>query len=81
MVSTKFDAKESVKISDILEFHQNKEFGTVETAPKMKRKEVETISTTLVTKENEKVAMEYHDYVADKKHLYQNIFEQTKVSV
>ncbi|WP_075344359.1 NRDE family protein [Tenacibaculum agarivorans] len=47
----------------ILKFHQDENKGNVEISPKMKRKRVETISTTVVQKMNTDVSVSYVDYV------------------
>ncbi|MGY5355591.1 NRDE family protein [Wenyingzhuangia sp. IMCC45467] len=62
----------------VLAFHQNETLGSVEVAPKMKRNVVETISTTLVVCKNNKLSMEYYDYVNDKALKYKHLFTPIK---
>ena len=59
---------------EILDFHQNEQLGCVETALKMKRSRVETISTTSVLKEGEELSMHYHDYVTETVKEYKDLF-------
>lgn len=47
----------------ILDFHTNKDLGTKETSPKMKRKFVETVSTTSVIKKEDEISMQYFDFI------------------
>ncbi|MGY5351906.1 NRDE family protein [Wenyingzhuangia sp. IMCC45533] len=63
-----------IKPIDVLKFHQNKDFGNAETTIKMKRDLVETVSTTMVIKEDKSLHMNYFDYVNDKELNYTNIF-------
>lgn len=49
----------------ILEFHQNENLGNAEISPKMKRDFVETVSTTSIKKENNKVEIMYFDFLKD----------------
>lgn len=60
----------------VLEFHQNEDLGDVETAPKMKRDLVETISTTMVVKDGLELSMEYYDYTVDEKRSFSNLFSE-----
>lgn len=52
-----FDSKK------IIEFHQDKTKGNSEVSLKMKRKLVETVSTTCVEKSLEEISMQYVDYI------------------
>ncbi|QMU65698.1 MAG: hypothetical protein GKR88_16380 [Flavobacteriaceae bacterium] len=52
---------------EVMRFHQDTERGTQETALKMKRPFVETVSITSVKKEKEHVTLHYLDFVHDKK--------------
>ena len=63
----------------VLKFHQNEQLGCVETALKMKRSMVETISTTSVLKSNEEVSMIYKDYVQGSTQAYEHLFEEVVV--
>lgn len=63
----------------VLSFHQNESLGSVAIAPKMKRDVVETISTTMVVKEDEEIGMEYFDYVEDRKYNYEDIFSEVNI--
>jgi len=67
------------KKSTVLSFHKNELLGTVETSPKMKREIVETISTTMVIKEDNEISMEYHDYVGEGLQVFKNIFSEVNV--
>ncbi|WP_299677346.1 hypothetical protein [uncultured Tenacibaculum sp.] len=49
----------------ILSFHQNENLGTSETSIKMKRENVETVSTTSILKIKEEVSLKYVDYVTE----------------
>lgn len=49
--------------NDILEFHRNENLGTKETSIKMKRNFVETVSTTSILKQDDKVEMKYYDFL------------------
>lgn len=72
-------SKETAISPNLLAFHQNESLGTVETAPKMKRTVVETVSTTLVEKNAEDLSLEYHDYVGKEKKRYQGLFDVLNV--
>lgn len=50
-----------------MEFHQNSDKGTKETALKMKRSFVETVSVTSVQKKSNEVSMNYLDLRTQKK--------------
>ncbi|NIJ43571.1 hypothetical protein FHR24_000010 [Wenyingzhuangia heitensis] len=63
----------------LLKFHQNDSLGSVEIAPKMKRDIVETISTTVVVKEQDKLSMQYFDYVKNETHRFNNLFDKVNV--
>ena len=53
------------KQDKIIQFHQNKNLGNAEISPKMKRAFSETVSTTSIKKENEKIVITYFDYLKD----------------
>lgn len=57
--------KEVFNQVDILNFHQNEHLGDTTTSIKMKRKNVETVSTTSVLKNKETVSLKYIDYVSE----------------
>lgn len=63
----------------VLQFHQNKSLGEEGTCLKMKRKLVETISTTMVVNSNEVLEMSYYDYVKKEELTSCNIFSLTNV--
>ena len=73
LLSSSADIKQKV-----LRFHQNENLGNKEIAPKMKRNVVETVSTTMVVKENDFLSMEYHDYVKEEVLQYDNLFSSVK---
>lgn len=50
---------------NILEFHENENLGTQETAPKMKRNFVETVSITSIKKNNGTLNFTYFDVLKD----------------
>lgn len=58
---------ENYNQKDILEFHQNESIGTRETSPKMKRKFVETVSTTSILKKGVFTEIKYLDFNTSKK--------------
>ena len=70
---------DDVKVSEVLGFHQNKTLGEETTSPKMKRDVVETISTTMVVKENADVSMSYYDYTSNEELSFANLFALTRV--
>ena len=59
------------KGTSVLSFHDNTRKGTSETAIRMKRSRVETVSITSIVKQGEDVSMEYFDLLSS---------EQTKAS-
>ncbi|PQB08061.1 hypothetical protein BST83_13585 [Polaribacter filamentus] len=56
---------EDFKQNKIIQFHQNENLGNAEISPKMKRAFTETVSTTSIKKENEKIVITYFDYLKD----------------
>lgn len=60
-------------------FHQNEVLGTLETAPKMKRDIVETISTTQVSKKKDVLELKYYDYTKDAVQVYERVFSEVKL--
>ncbi len=77
--SYEFDTNEVVSKQDVLEFHKNEYLGTIATAPKMKRDVVETISTTVIEKNETGVVLDYIDYVADKAYNYKDVFQNNTI--
>ncbi|HBI40075.1 MAG TPA: hypothetical protein DDY16_03920 [Tenacibaculum sp.] len=49
--------------NSIIEFHQNDSKGTPETAIKMKRKSVETVSITCISKKESNISFEYRSII------------------
>lgn len=64
---------------DVLKFHQNETLGTQETSLKMKRAVVETVSTTMIVKDDASLNMRYYDYVKNEEFKYANIFTLANV--
>lgn len=65
--------------NDILSFHKDETLGNKEITLKMKRDVVETVSTTMVVKNNLSLNMKYLDYVKSQELEYANIFTLLKV--
>ena len=63
----------------VIAFHQNEVLGTLETAPKMKRDKVETISTTQVSKKKDVLGLKYYDYTKDIVQVYERVFSEVKL--
>lgn len=59
--------QDSFSEKEILKFHEDETKGTSETSLKMKRNFVETVSISLVKKENNNVSFSYKDFILDKK--------------
>tara|TARA_R110001592_G_scaffold313257_4_gene588620 strand:+ start:86 stop:805 length:720 start_codon:yes stop_codon:yes gene_type:complete len=57
----------------ILEFHQNENFGNKEISLKMKRAFVETVSTTSVKKEKNKIEITYLDFLEKSENNIRNL--------
>jgi len=64
---------------NVLEFHQNQNLGDVETSLKMKREVVQTISTTMITSNQDHVDLNYYDYVGEQELTYRDLFAFKKV--
>ncbi len=63
----------------VLNFHQNEDLGNQDITLKMKRDVVQTVSTTMIVKEDLNLNMKYFDYVKDEDFRFANVFSLVKV--
>ncbi|WP_010135567.1 NRDE family protein [Ochrovirga pacifica] len=68
-------SKHQEVFGNLLNFHQNETLGTTSIAPKMKRDMVQTVSTSIIQKNEKGLQFDYYDYANGKQKRLANVFE------